>query len=214
VLVLPLDKIQHAPFDRVAGAMLQAVLPSAGAAMMAVVIVISAFGCINGMLMSGARAYFAMARDGLFFRHAAQLNDARVPGASLVMQGVWACFLVLIRTYNPATGAFGNLFSSLLEYVVSAALVFYILTIAGVFRLRIIRPDAERPYRAWGYPVVPALYLAGAAAILTAMFVYRPATTFPGLAIILIGFPVYFIFRRFSAAPVVLEAAQISKVEL
>ena len=207
VLVLPLDKIQHAPFDRVAGAMLEAVLPSAGAAIMAIVIVISAFGCINGMLMSGARAYFAMARDGLFFPQAAQLNDARVPGPSLAMQGAWACFLILIRTYNPATKTFGNLFSSLLEYVVSAALVFYILTIAGVFRLRRLRPDAKRPYRAWGYPVVPALYLMGAASILAALLLYRPATTYPGLAIILIGVPIYFIFRRFSAAP-------ISKVEL
>jgi APA family basic amino acid/polyamine antiporter len=95
----------------------------------------------------------------------------------------------------------------LLEYVVSAALVFYILTIAGVFRLRGLRPDAERPYRAWGYPVVPALYLMGAAAILAALLLYRPATTYPGLAIILIGVPIYFIFRRFSAG-------QISKVEL
>jgi basic amino acid/polyamine antiporter, APA family len=207
VLVLPLDKIQHAPFDRVAGAMLQAVLPSAGAAIMAIVIVISAFGCINGMLMSGARAYFAMARDGLFFRQAAQLNDARVPGPSLAMQGAWACFLILIRTYNPSTKTFGNLFSSLLEYVVSAALVFYILTIAGVFHLRRLRPDAERPYRTWGYPIVPALYLMGAAAILAALLLYRPATTYPGLAIILIGVPIYFIFRRFSAG-------QISKVEL
>jgi APA family basic amino acid/polyamine antiporter len=212
--VLPLDKIQHAPFDRVAGAMLQAVLPSAGAALMAIVIVISAFGCINGMLMSGARAYFAMARDGLFFRHAAQLNRARVPGSSLAMQGAWACFLILIRTYNPSTKTFGNLFSSLLEYVVSAALVFYILTILGVFRLRRLRPDAVRPYRAWGYPVVPALYLIGAASILAALFLYRPATTFPGLAIILIGVPVYFVFRRSKAASTALGASETSKVEL
>jgi basic amino acid/polyamine antiporter, APA family len=200
VAVLPLEKIQHAPFDRVAGTMLQAVLPSGGAALMAVAIVISAFGCINGMLMSGARAYFAMARDGLFFERAAQLNRAHVPGASLVMQGVWASFLILIRTYNPSTGAFGNLFSNLLEYVVSAALLFYILTIAGVFRLRRLRPDAARPYRAWGYPVVPALYLLSAALILAFLLLYRPATTFPGFAIILIGVPVYFFFRRSSKA--------------
>ncbi len=200
VAVLPLEKIQHAPFDRVAGTMLQAVLPSGGAALMAVAIVISAFGCINGMLMSGARAYFAMARDGLFFERAAQLNRTHVPGASLVMQGVWASFLILIRTYNPSTGAFGNLFSNLLEYVVSAALLFYILTIAGVFRLRRLRPNAARPYRAWGYPVVPALYLLSAALILAFLLLYRPATTFPGFAIILIGVPVYFFFRRSSTA--------------
>ena len=97
---------------------------------------ISTFGCINGMVMSGARAYFAMARDGLFFRGAATVNRAHVPGASLGMQGVWAAILVLIRTHDPATGAYGNLYSNLLDYVVSAALLFYILTIAGVFRLR------------------------------------------------------------------------------
>jgi len=200
--VLPIEKIQHAPSDRVAGAMLQAVLPSVGAQLMAIVIIISAFGCVNGMLMSGARAYFAMARDGLFFRRAAGINRARVPGASLVMQGAWAGFLVLVRTYNPSTGAFGNLYSNLLDYVVSAALLFYILTIAGIFRLRRLRPDAERPYRAWGYPVVPALYILSAAVILAILFVYRPATTFPGLVIVLIGVPIYFAFRRSGAAKV------------
>ena len=199
VAVLPLEQVQRAPSDRVAGAMLEAIFPSVGAALMAIAIMVSAFGCVNGMLMSGARAYFAMARDGLFFRRAAAINRARVPGASLAMQGVWASFLVLFRTYNPATGAFGNLYSNLLDYVVSAALLFYILTIAGVFRLRCLRPDAERPYRAWGYPVVPALYILSAAVILGMLFVYRPATTFPGLVIVLIGVPVYFAFRRSSA---------------
>jgi APA family basic amino acid/polyamine antiporter len=198
--VLPLAKIQQAPSDRVAGAMLQAVFPSAGAQLMAVVIIISAFGCVNGMLMSGARAYFAMARDGLFFRGAARINSARVPGVSLAMQGAWAGFLVLVRTYNPSTGTFGNLFSNLLDYVVSAALLFYILTIAGVFRLRRLQPDAERPYRAWGYPVIPALYILCAAVILAILFLYRPETTFPGLVIVLVGVPIYFAFRR-SGAP-------------
>lgn len=202
VAVLPLEKIQHAPSDRVAGAMLQAIFPSVGAELMAIAIMISAFGCINGMLLSGARAYFAMARDGLFFRRAAEINRARVPGASLAMQGAWASFLVLVRTYDPSTGAFGNLYSNLLDYVVSAALLFYILTIAGIFRLRRLRPNAERPYRAWGYPVVPALYILSAALILAILFVYRPATTFPGLVIVLVGVPVYFAFRRSGAAKV------------
>jgi APA family basic amino acid/polyamine antiporter len=197
--VLPLEKIQHAPSDRVAAAMVEAVFPSVGAALMAVVIMISAFGCMNGLLLSGARAYFAMARDGLFFRRAATVNQASVPGASLVMQGAWAAFLVLVRTYNPSTGAFGNLYSNLLDYVVSADLLFYILTIAAVFRLRRLRPEAERPYRTWGYPVVPALYIVSAAMILAMLFVYRPATTFPGLVIVLTGVPVYFAFRRSSA---------------
>ena len=194
--VLPLDKIQHAPSDRVAAAMLQAIFPSVGAAVIAIVIMVSAIGCINGMLLSGARAYFAMARHGLFFRQAAVINRARVPGASLAMQGAWACVLVLARTYNPSTGAFGNLYSNLLDYVVSADLLFYILTIAAVFRLRRLRPEAERPYRTWGYPVVPALYIVSAVVILAMLFVYRSATTFPGLVIVLIGVPIYFAFRR------------------
>jgi basic amino acid/polyamine antiporter, APA family len=197
--VLSLNQIQHAQSDRVAAAMVEAVFPTVGAALMAVVIMISGVGCVNGMLLSGARAYFAMARHGLFFRRAATINQARVPGASLAMQGAWAGFLVLVRTYNPSTGAFGSLYGNLLDYVVSADLLFYILTIAAVFRLRRLRPDAERPYRTWGYPVVPALYIASAAVILTILFVYRPATTFPGLVIVLIGVPIYFGFRRSSS---------------
>jgi basic amino acid/polyamine antiporter, APA family len=196
--VLPLDKIQHAPSDRVAAAMVEAVFPSIGGALMAIVIMISAFGCMNGLLLSGARAYFAMARDGLFFRRAGVLNRARVPGASLMMQGAWAGFLVLVRTYDPSTRTFGNLYSNLLDYVVSADLIFYIFTIAAVFRLRSLRPDAERPYRTWGYPWVPVVYILSAAVILTILFVYRPATTFPGLVIVLTGVPVYFGFRRSS----------------
>jgi APA family basic amino acid/polyamine antiporter len=112
------------------------------------------------------------------------------------MQGAWAAFLVLPRTYNPATGAYGNLFSDLLNYVVSAALFFYIMTIAGVIRLRSTRPDLERPYRAFGYPVVPILYMVGAAVILAALFVYQPAATYPGVFIVSIGVPVYFAFKR------------------
>ena len=195
VLVLPLEGVQHAPSDRVAAAMVEAIFPRIGAALMAVVIMISAFGCINGMLMSGARAYFAMAQHGLFFRRAANLNRARVPGASLGMQGAWTVVLVLVRTYDPTTHAYGNLYSNLLDYVVSAALLFYLLTIAAVFRLRSTQPQAERPYRAFAYPWVPSLYLACAAVILAVLFVYRPATTFPGLVIVLIGIPVYFAFR-------------------
>lgn len=196
LVVLPLEQVQHAASDRVAGAMLAAVLPAAGAGLMALAIMVSAFGCINGMLMSGARAYYAMAKDGLFFRRAATVNCAHVPGSSLAMQGAWASFLVVIRTYNPATLEYGNLYSNLLDYVVSAALLFYILTIAGLFRLRIRRPEAERPYRAFGYPAVPMLYLLSAATVLAVLFVYRPLTTFPGMLIVLIGVPVYWGFRR------------------
>src|SRR5207244_4506123 len=113
----------------------------------------------------------------------------------LLFQGLWAVLLVLLRTYDPATRAYGNLYNNLLDYVISAALIFYILTIGGIFRLRSSRPDAERPYRAFGYPFVPALYIAGAAAILLVLFIYRPATTWPGLVIVLLGVPVYFAWK-------------------
>ena len=196
LIVLPLDQIQHAPSDRVAGAMLEAVLPGIGGGLMAVGIMISAFGCMNGMVLAGARAYYAMARDGLFFPRAAVVNRAHVPGAALVMQGAWAIFLVLIRTYDPATGAYGNLYSNLLDYVISAALIFYILTIASVFVLRKRFPDAERPYRAFGYPFVPGAYIVGATTILLMLFIYRPSTTIPGVIIVLLGVPVYIAFSR------------------
>ena len=195
LVTLPMDAIQHAPSDRVATATLDRIFPGAGAAIMAVAIIISTFGCNNGLILAGARAYYAMARDGLFFRSAGVLNAAKVPAWGLGLQGVWAAFLVLPRTYNPATGAYGNLYSNLLDYVVSAALIFYILTIAGIFRLRSSRPDVDRPYRALGYPVVPALYIAGALAILLILFAYRTATTWPGLVIVLLGVPVYFAWK-------------------
>jgi basic amino acid/polyamine antiporter, APA family len=118
-----------------------------------------------------------------------------VPSSSLVMQGVWAGVLVLIRTYKPETNTYGNLYSNLLDYVVSAALMFYILTIAGLFRLRKTRPNVERPYRAFGYPVIPALYIVIATVILTVLLIYRSSTTIPGVVIVIIGVPVYFVFR-------------------
>ncbi len=194
--VLPLGEIQHAPADRVASAMLSTIFPALGASAMAVAFMVSAFGCMNGMVLAGARAYYAMANDGLFPRGAAAVNRASVPAASLVMQGVWSVGLILIRTRDPASGAYGNLYSDLLDYVISAALLFYILTIAGVFRLRHLRPGAERPYRALGYPVVPAVYLAGAATILGVLLAYRPVTTIPGFVIVVLGIPVYYWFRR------------------
>ncbi len=191
LVVLPLSAIQQAPADRVATAMLQAILPGYGPALMAVAIMVSTFGCVNSLVLAGARAYYAMARDGLFFARAGEMNKAKVPGWSLMVQGIWSAALVLPRTYNPDTHAYGNLYSNLLDYVISAALLFYILTIAGVFRLRRTRPDAERPYRVAGYPFVPALYIFGAAVVLVMLFVYRPATTWPGLAIVITGAGVY-----------------------
>jgi len=155
LVTLPIESIQHAPADRVATATLQHIFPGAGTALMALAIMVSTFGCMNGLILAGARAYFAMARDRVFFRRAGILNRAHVPGWALAAQGVWAVLLVLPRTHNPQTAAYGNLYSNLLDYVISAALIFYILTIAGVFRLRLTRPAAERPYRAFGYPVLP-----------------------------------------------------------
>jgi APA family basic amino acid/polyamine antiporter len=195
LVTLPFDQIQHAPGDRVATATLNAIFPGLGPTIMAIGIMVSTFGCTNGLILAGARAYYAMARDGLFFRASGRLNEAKVPAWGLVFQGLWATFLVLPRTYDPATRAYGNLYNNLLDYVISAALIFYILTIAGIFRLRRSRPDAERPYRAFGYPVIPALYIVGAAAILLVLFVYRPATTWPGLVIVLLGVPVYFAWK-------------------
>jgi APA family basic amino acid/polyamine antiporter len=196
LVTLPLEAIQQAPSDRVATLTLDAIFPGLGAAIMAAAIMVSTFGCNNGLILAGARAYYAMARDGLFFRRAGELNAAKVPAWGLLLQGLWAAALVLPRTYNVETSQYGNLYGNLLDYVVSAALLFYVLTIAGVFRLRATRPDAERPYKAFGYPVVPALYIVGALTILVVLLIYRPATTWPGFVIVLLGIPVYVAMRR------------------
>ena len=196
LVTLPLEAIQHAPSDRVATAMLQTIFPTLGAALMAAAIMVSTVGTVNALTLAGARTYYAMARDGLFFQSAGTLNAARVPAWALLIQGLWAAFLVLPRTYNSATQAYGNLYSDLLDYIISAALIFYILTIAGIFRLRIKKPNADRPYRAFGYPWLPALYIIGAATILIILFTYRPATTWPGLIIVILGVPVYFLISR------------------
>jgi basic amino acid/polyamine antiporter, APA family len=193
--VLGFPAIQHAPHDRVATAMLQQIFPAWGGAALAVLIMVSTFGCINSLVLAGPRAYYAMARDKLFFPAAGRLNQARVPGWSLAMQGVWAGVLVLLTTYSPVTG-YGNLYSDLLDYIISAALLFYILTIAAVVVLRRKRPAAERPYRTPGYPVIPAIYVVGASAVVVCLFIDRPATTWPGLALVITGLPVYWVIRR------------------
>ncbi len=195
LLTLPLPAIQNAPSDRVATAVLDAIAPGWGGIAMAIAIMISTFGCANSLVLAGPRVYYAMATDGLFLRGAATLNKAKVPGRSLLVQGIWASSLVLPRTYTGATRTYGNLYSNLLDYVISAALIFYILTIAGVIRLRRTRPDMERPYRAFGYPVIPILYIVGAAVILVALFLYRASSTWPGLLIVLCGVPVYLMMR-------------------
>jgi basic amino acid/polyamine antiporter, APA family len=191
LFTLPLEAIQTAPADRVGTATLRAMFPGVGTGLMATAIMVSTFGTINALTLTGARVYYAMARQRLFLPFAGKLNAANVPASSLRLQGLWATLLVLPRTYNPATRTWGNLYSNLLEYVISAALIFYVLTVAGVFRLRIKRPDAPRPYRTLGYPWVPGLYILVASIILVVLFVYRPSTTWPGLLIVLLGIPIY-----------------------
>jgi APA family basic amino acid/polyamine antiporter len=195
--LLPLDKIQTAPDDRVATAAIETVFSGAGAVIMAVAIMVSTFGCNNGLILAGARVYYAMARDGLFFRATGKLNDRSVPGVGLGLQCLWSCLLVLPRTrLRDAPGKYGNLYSNLLDYVVFAVLIFYVLTILGLFILRRKRPDAERPYRAFGYPVVPALYILVASAIMLVLLFYKTQTSWPGLLIVLAGVPVYFLWNR------------------
>lgn len=198
--VLSLHQIQNAPDDRVATATLAVIFGNSGATLMALAIMISTFGCANGLILAGARVYYAMSRDGLFFQSIGRLNAHHVPEKGLVLQGIWAGVLVLLRTriVDSATGAvsYGNLYGVLLDYVIFAALMFYVLTIGGVFMLRRKRPDAHRPYRAWGYPVVPALYILTAILIMFILILYQTQDTWPGLVIVLVGVPVYLLWSR------------------
>jgi APA family basic amino acid/polyamine antiporter len=204
LFTLPLEAIKTAADDRVATAALQVIFGSGGAAIMAVAIIISTFGCNNGLILAGARVYYAMACDGLFFRSTGKLNRRHVPAWGLILQGIWASVLVLPRTRTvDAAGnpSYGNLYGTLLDWVVFAVLIFYVLTIAGLFVLRRKRPDAERPYRAFGYPLVPALYILTATAILVVLLFYRTQTSWPGLVIVLTGIPVYFAWRKLGSVP-------------
>ncbi len=184
--VLPLEAIQNAAEDRVATAAVAAIFGPAAVQIMAAAIMISTFGCMNGLILAGARVYYAMALDGLFFRKAAEVDPRNhAPVASLVVQCVWACLLTLSGTYG-----------DLLDYVIFAVLLFYILTILGIFVLRRRRPDLERPYRAIGYPVLPVIYIAAASLIEVLLLLYKPRYTWPGLIIVLLGVPVYYLWRR------------------
>jgi len=185
-LSLPLESIQSVPEDRVATAVIAKILGPAATQVMALAVMVSTFGCLNGMIFAGARVYYAMARDGLFFAAAGKVNEkTHTPNHSLWMQGAWAAFLTLTGRY-----------SDLLDYVIFAVLLFYILTIAGLFVLRRTRPEAERPYRAFGYPLLPAVYIAAAAFIELMLLLYKPSYTWPGLLIVLTGIPVYLAWRR------------------
>ena len=182
--------IQYASAERVGTAVMQQMFGGTGASLMAIAILISTFGCCNGLILAGARVYYAMAKDGLFFKSVAGLHPKyKTPTVSLIVGGIWTCLLCLSGTYG-----------QLLNYVIFAVLVFYILTIAGLFVLRYKRPDAERPYRAFGYPVLPAIYIVMALFIDVVLLRYQPQYTWPGLIIVLLGIPVYLIWSRRSAA--------------
>jgi APA family basic amino acid/polyamine antiporter len=184
--VLPMAEIAHAPQDRVATAVMQAAFGGIGAKLMAAAILVSTFGCVNGMLLAGARVYYAMSKDGLFFKAAGKLDGKTdVPTNSLWMQWGWTCLLCL-------SGRYGDL----LDYVIFAVLVFYVLTIVGLFVLRRKQPDAPRPYKAFGYPVLPALYIVMAVWICGVLLRYKPQYTWPGLILVLLGVPVYVVWTR------------------
>lgn len=194
--VLPLSEIQGAPLDRVGTLVMERALGGPGMYLMAAAVLVSTFGCINGMVMAGARVYYAMARDGLFFARAAEVSPrTHVPTWALLAQGVWTAVLTLTGTYG-----------QLLDYVIFAALLFYALTTVALFRLRVTQPDLPRPYRAWGYPLVPALYLVAATGIAGVLLVAKPVYSFSGLALVLLGIPVYLVWRA-RGAPVPAPAA-------
>jgi basic amino acid/polyamine antiporter, APA family len=185
VYLLPISQIQNASSDRVGTLLMQNILGNPGGYFMAAMIMISTFGCLNGLILSGGRVYFAMAKDKLFFPKAGQLNKNGVPANALAFQGVWACLLTLTGRYN-----------DLLDFVIFAVLIFYILTVAAVFVLRQKRPEILRPYRTFGYPVVPGLYILLALGICVCLLIYKPEASFSGLGIVLIGIPVYFLLNR------------------
>jgi len=183
--------IAHATEDRVGTAAVQVLFGQSGGMIMAIFVIISTFGCENGLILAGPRLYYAMAKDGLFFQRAGRLDAHGVPSWGLLIQGIWAAVLTLSGTY-------GNL----LDYIVVAAMLFYALTVAGLFALRRSRPDLPRPYRVPGYPWLPGLYIAASTAIMLILLVEKPGYTWPGLLIVLTGIPVYFIWRRTARAAV------------
>ena len=199
LVTLRFEDIQKVASDRVGSATADVIFPGAGAVIMAVAIMISTFGCNNGLIISGARAYYAMAKDGLFFSAAGNLNKFHVPAWAIVIQGILSGLYVLPRTVNQAADgkiSYGNLYGDLLTYVISAALIFYILAIAAIFVLRVKQPDAERPYKAFGYPIIPALYIILTTLICLDLLVYKTFNCGMGLLIIALGVPVYFMFKR------------------
>lgn len=203
VVTLPLGTIQKPP-NSVATATMQAVMGRPGTILMAIAIMISTFGCNNGLILAGARVYYAMACDRLFFSRVSRLNSQHVPAIALISQGVWASLLTLPRTVkiDPATSqpVYGNVYTQLLEYIISADLVFYALMVGAVIVMRRKAPGAERPYRTFGYPVVPLIYILLAVLLVIDLAILKPSTSGIGYLLVLTGIPVYFIWRK-TAAP-------------
>jgi basic amino acid/polyamine antiporter, APA family len=179
--------IQYATDDRVATSAMSVVFGNSAAVIMAVFIMISTFGCNNGLIMAGPRVYYAMAKDGLFFKKVGEINKNGVPGFALVVQGIWAVLLCLSGTY-------GNL----LDYVIFAVLIFFTLTILAIFILRVKRPDIPRPYKAFGYPVIPSIYILTTITIMVILLIYKPSYTFPGLGMVILGIPVFYLWRKYN----------------
>ena len=177
--------IQYALNNRLATAAISGLFTSDAAMVMAILIMISTFGCNNGLILSGARVYYAMAVDKMFFHKTGRLNEQGVPANGLMVQAIWASLLCLSGTY-----------SQLLDYVIFAVLIFYVLTIIGLFILRKTKPNIDRPYRAFGYPVIPLLYVLLATLIMLILLVYKPEYTWPGLIIVLVGIPVYYFWKK------------------
>lgn len=199
VVTLPLPAIQNAPQNRVATAMMRTILGPRGTILMAIAIIISTFGCNNGLILAGARVYYAMARDNLFFKCVGNLNLRHVPAVALVTQGIWAALLTLPRTVttDARTGGvtYGNVYTQLLEYIVSVDLIFYMLMVGAVIVMRRRAPDIERPYRTFGYPFVPVLYIVIAMLFVLDLAFLAPSTSGIGYLIVLTGIPIYFVWR-------------------
>lgn len=177
--------MQFATDDRVATSSMYVLLGDYAAVIMAVFIMISTFGCNHGLIIAGPRVYYAMARDGLFFKKVGEINNKGVPGFAIVVQGIWSVLLCLSGTY-----------SDLLDYVIFAVLLFFAVTILAIFILRKKRPEIPRPYKAFGYPVIPALYIIVVVFIMIILLMYKPNYTFPGLGIVILGIPVYYLWKR------------------
>jgi APA family basic amino acid/polyamine antiporter len=185
LMALPLAGIMSAPEDRVATAVIAQIMGPGATGVMAAAVMVSTFGCINGLVLTGARVYYAMAEDGLFFKAVKKVDAVHhTPYVSLWVQCGWACALTLTGRYN-----------DLLDYVIFAVLLFYILTIAGLFVLRRTKPEMERPYKAFGYPLLPAIYIVAAGVIEALLLIYKPSYTWPGLIVVMIGIPVYMMWR-------------------